>query len=364
MARRVAGPRVGLQLPMGFRRRRSCAESRGCRGRWSGRWEETGLDVRGRWTRRWVWRVGGREEWERVREAQVVEMEVLGQLLVVRAVLWSGREWWAGAGRDAAVELRREADSFASERQKRQSRVGTIPRGPLGRARANSDSCPHRHRQRSTSCGPPFARAAAAGSHPDGDKKPRLGPSARALSPPLLFPPPPPPPFFPVCGRKGLAALHVGNSPHPPAKMCDPPLDESRPSHPGLPAASPPSAALPFAYQFTAGAIAGVTELLCLYPLGQLPQCLVARCRSRVLTFPPPCAKMSCVDVRLISPRTKPLVMDSPCLSPWPGQDQDAASSWKTGGRGGALQRHGRLLQEDHRQGGVRSPRACLASKL
>lgn len=28
-------------------------------------------------------------------------------------------------------------------------------------------------------------------------------------------------------------------------------------------------AALPFVYQFTAGAIAGVTELLCLYPLGQ-----------------------------------------------------------------------------------------------
>lgn len=26
--------------------------------------------------------------------------------------------------------------------------------------------------------------------------------------------------------------------------------------------------ALPFVYQFTAGAIAGVTELLCLYPLG------------------------------------------------------------------------------------------------
>lgn len=30
-------------------------------------------------------------------------------------------------------------------------------------------------------------------------------------------------------------------------------------------------AALPFIYQFAAGAIAGVTELLCLYPLGELP---------------------------------------------------------------------------------------------
>lgn len=35
------------------------------------------------------------------------------------------------------------------------------------------------------------------------------------------------------------------------------------------PAFPPRFVALPFVYQFAAGAIAGVTELLCLYPLGE-----------------------------------------------------------------------------------------------
>lgn len=53
------------------------------------------------------------------------------------------------------------------------------------------------------------------------------------------------------------------------------------------------SPALPFVYQFAAGAIAGVTELLCLYPLGKYPSVpfLVAStllCRDSLIDSPLP----------------------------------------------------------------------------
>lgn len=112
-----------------------------------------------------------------------------------------------------------------------------------------------------------------------------------------------------------------------------------------------PSPALPFVYQFAAGAIAGVTELLCLYPLG------TPRPRASLLPLanrPHLPAQMSCVrrvELRLALHALRRLRSKSPC--PPLGQDSDAAPDRQARCRRGALQRHGRLLQEDHRQGRV-----------
>lgn len=99
-----------------------------------------------------------------------------------------------------------------------------------------------------------------------GTRRPRL---ARLDFPPslpssLLHPPPPSSSSHPgtmaeaTKDRKGMSPLHPASR-------------SSHASSPALPRrgtllVSP--TALPFVYQFAAGAIAGVTELLCLYPLG------------------------------------------------------------------------------------------------